>query len=152
MVKVGELCSRQVVMIGRDATVVEAARLMREHHVGSLVVTEERSGEHAPVGIVTDRDLVVGVLATADPYLTRLEIGDLLAAPVVTAREDESLTDAIERMRTHGIRRMPVVDDEGLLVGLLAFDDVLELLAEQLSSLASLISREQRKERVERSR
>lgn len=146
MVTVGEFCNRRVITIGKTDTVLEAARRMRAHHVGSLIIVEEAAGTVKPVGIVTDRDIVVGVVATASPYLESLQVGDLVTEPLVTARERESLVDAIKRMRGNGIRRMPVVNDEGALQGIIAFDDLLEFLSDELSELSALVSREQRRE------
>jgi CBS domain-containing protein len=146
MVTVGEFCNRRVVTIGPTDTMLEAARRMRAHHVGCLIIVTEVEGRVTPVGLVTDRDIVVGVLATAREYLDTLQVGDLAIEPLVTAREKESLADALARMRAHGIRRMPVVDDDGALVGLVAFDDILEFLSGELSDLAALVSRERRHE------
>jgi CBS domain-containing protein len=146
MVTVGEFCNRRVITIGKTDTVLEAARRMRTHHVGSLVVVEEAAGKVTPVGIVTDRDIVVGVVAPASPYLESLQVGDILTEPLVTAREKESLVDALKTMRASGIRRMPVVNDAGVLEGIIAFDDLLEFLSDELADLAALVSREQRRE------
>lgn len=146
MVTVGEFCNRRVVTIGKSESVVEAARRMRANYVGSLVVVEQAEGKVTPVGIVTDRDIVVGVVAPASSYLQTLQVGDIVTEPLVTAREKESLVDALKTMRANGIRRMPVVNDEGGLEGILAFDDLLEFLSEELADLAALVSREQRRE------
>lgn len=146
---VGEACNREVVITWGDAPLLEAARLMREHHVGDIVIVEERAGERRPVGIVTDRDLVVEVLA-ADLDPSSLKVSDVLTAELVTAREEESLEDVVKRMRLHGVRRLPVVNRAGGLEGILALDDVLDLLAETLQDLASLVGKEQRREREAR--
>lgn len=151
MVTVGEFCNRRVITINRTDAVLEAAVRMRKHHVGSLVIVEEVEGTVKPLGIVTDRDIVVGVVATASPYLETLQVGDLATEPLVTAREKESLMDALKRMRANGVRRMPVVNEEGALQGIIAFDDVLELLSDELSELSALVSREQRREAQRRS-
>lgn len=146
MITVGEFCNRRVVTIGKTDTMLEAARRMRANHVGSLVVVTEVDSRITPVGLITDRDIVVGVLATAKEYLDSVQVGDIVVEPLVTARERESLTEALQRMRAHGIRRMPVVDEEGALVGLVAFDDLLEFLSDELAELTALVSREQRHE------
>lgn len=146
MITVGEFCNRRVVTIGKTDTVLEAARRMRAQHVGSIVIVEEAAGTVKPVGIVTDRDIVVSVVATASSYLESLRVGDITTEPLVTAREKDSLVDALKRMRADGIRRMPVVSDEGVLEGIIAFDDLLEFFSEELSDLAALVTREQRRE------
>ncbi len=104
----GEICNREVVITDKSASVVEAAQLMRIHHVGDLVVVEERNGRNFPVGIVTDRDIVVEVVA-AGVSPEALKVGDVLGPEVATVRESEGLFDALRYMRDKGVRRMPVV-------------------------------------------
>lgn len=150
MVTVGEFCNRQVATIRKTDTIPEAARRMREQHVGCLVVVEEADGNVMPTGLVTDRDIVVGALATASEHLHSLQIGDIVTEPPITAREAEGMPDALKKMRAHGIRRMPVVNDQGALQGIVAFDDLLEFLSEELADLAVLLTRERRKESEKR--
>jgi CBS domain-containing protein len=142
----GELCNRRVVTIGKTETVIEAARRMRAHHVGSLVIVDEPAGRTVPAGIITDRDIVVGVVANASPYLESLQVADVATEPLITAREQEDLLDVLGRMRAESIRRVPVVNDEGVLQGIIAFDDLLEFLSDELSELSALVTRQQRRE------
>lgn len=144
--KIGEICNREVVFIRRAESALEAAKLMRQHHVGDLVVVEERGASNVPVGIITDRDLVVQVLAReVDPE--SVTAGDLaLPDALVTGPAEEDMQQALDRMRSRGIRRLPVVDETGALVGILAMDDVLELLSEQVDDLVPLIAREIQRE------
>jgi len=146
---VGEICNREVVVVGRESTVHEAAKLMRQHHVGSVVVVEERKGVRVPVGIVTDRDLVVEIMA---PELVEMVItvGDIMAPKLVTVKESMGIYETIQYMRGEGVRRLPVVDSRDGLIGMLALDDLLELLAEELLELSRLVRHEQRKESVNR--
>ena len=125
---------------------MEAARLMREKHVGDVVVVEERAGERFPVGILTDRDIVVQLVA-AGIALDAVSIGDAMSFELATAREEDGLLDTIRQMQLKGVRRLPVVDAHGALVGILSVDDVLELISEQLSGLVTVITREQERER-----
>lgn len=145
---VGEICNREVVIVEQGADAREAARLMREFHVGDLVVVENGE-ENVPLGIVTDRDLVIEVLAReVDP--SAVTVLDLVSAELVTAREEEELLDSLERMRSKGIRRLPVVNARGGLEGILTMDDVLELLSEELSDVVTLIVRQSLIERRKR--
>ncbi|HEY7335284.1 MAG TPA: CBS domain-containing protein [Bryobacteraceae bacterium] len=142
---ISEICVREVIVAPRDTPVQEAARLMRQNHVGNLVVMEGRNGSGVPVGIVTDRDITVSVVATKlDPNVFTL--GDLITQEVVVAREDQGIFETIRQMRTNGIRRMPVVSRDGELIGIVSVDDVIQLLAEEMSELAKLISHEQARE------
>jgi len=137
----GEFCNRDVVVIGEDESVGEAARLMRAHHVGDVVVVRDRGGKRVPTGIVTDRDLVVEVLA---PELTSAELAvkDLVTAPLVVANDRDGLMEVLGLMRRKGVRRIPVVRADGELAGILSVDDLLELLTEMLSDLSILVRRE----------
>lgn len=146
---VGEICNREVVITEKSASVADAARLMRSHHVGDLVVIEERGGRRHPVGIVTDRDLVVEVVA-AGVNPEALKVGDIMGPEVATVRESEGLFEALRYMRNKGVRRMPVVDASGALVGILTLDDLLGLLAEEMMELAKLVSHERRREAAAR--
>ncbi len=142
---VGEICTRDVVITTRDTTVVEAARLMREYHVGDLVVVDESSGRRVPVGIVTDRDIVVGVVALGlDPAV--LTVGDIMGGELATAAEQDDVYETLQVMRARGVRRVPVVGADGTLAGILALDDVLEILAEELDAAVKVVAREQANE------
>jgi CBS domain-containing protein len=136
------VCNPNVATIGADDGVVDAAVLMREEHVGDLVVVQRRGGAAVPVGILTDRDIVVGVVAKriAPDSVT---VGDAMTRDLLTIREDASLEFALRQMRLHGVRRAPVVRANGDLVGIIAVDDVIQHLAVQLGRLADLIRLEQ---------
>lgn len=146
---VGEICNREVVIVQRDATVHEAARLMRQHHVGDVVVVEERKGVRVPVGIVTDRDLVVEIMAP-DLVQMVMTVGDIMGSKLATVKDSTGIYESIQYMRAEGVRRLPVVDSKGGLVGILTLDDLLELLAEELLELSRLVRQEQKKESVKR--
>jgi CheY-like chemotaxis protein len=148
---VGEFCNRDVVIIYRESGIGEAARRMRAHHVGDLVVVEEREGSRFPTGILTDRDLVVGVLADDLEHLHLLTVGAVMTSELVTIDTERDLEEALRRMRVHGVRRLPVVDARGALVGIVAFDDLVELVAHEVSALADLLVRQRRREAQERS-
>lgn len=143
---VGKVCNREVVVTWPDSSVRETAKLMRDHHVGDVVVVEERDGSRVPVGIVTDRDLVLGVIAE-DVSLDSVSTGDIMSFELVTVGENDSLWDAVQRMRVKAVRRMPVLDDKGALAGILALDDLLELLSGEFADLARVSNREQDRER-----
>lgn len=146
---IGEICNREVVFARPDESVRSAALLMREHHVGSLVVVDESGGKRIPAGILTDRDIAVGVVALGlDPEATLVDA--VMSPEVVVEREDAGVAETVALMRRKGLRRLPVVDRTGSLVGLVSADDLLELLAEELTGLASMVAREQRRETEQR--
>ena len=143
---IGQVCNREVVFIHAQASIPEAARLMREHHVGDLVVIKEKSGKRVPVGIVTDRDIVLEVIAEGVD-MDDVNVGDIMSNNLVTARESDGFLETIKVMRAKGIRRLPVVNDDNELVGILSVDDLIDLFSEQIVDLARLISREQDREK-----
>jgi CBS domain-containing protein len=144
-----ELCNRQVVTASRDMSIPDAARLMRDQHVGSLVVTDTSEGKAMPVGILTDRDIVIEIISK-DISLNEVTVGDIMTYALLKVTEDENIFDVAQRMRARGVRRVPVISETGALVGILALDDMLELLSEELSLLARLTSRESEQEQKKR--
>jgi CBS domain-containing protein len=142
---VGELCNREVVVINRQEPIREAVRLMRKHHVGDVVVVETVQGHRRPVGILTDRDIVIELLA-AGIDLDAVATGDAMSYELLTARESDELLETLGRMRARGVRRVPIVDDVGNLVGILTLDDLIELTADQFSSMAGLVAHERDRE------
>lgn len=146
---IGEICNREVIVVTKESKVAEAARLMREHHVGDVVVVLEQAGARTPIGILTDRDIVVEVVAAGlDPAF--VSVGEIAFAALATVDENTGVFETIIYMRDKGIRRMPVVNAAGDLIGIVTLDDLIELLAEELNELARLIRHEQEKEMKER--
>jgi CBS domain-containing protein len=144
--KIGEICTVQTIYCKRDETVQGASLLMRKFHVGDLVVIDQADGERIPVGIVTDRDIVVSVIALGlDP--ASLLVGDIMSDDLLTATEDDDVYETIERMRFRGIRRVPVVNAAGGLTGIVSVDDLLEFLAEEMGELSRISSHQQAQEK-----
>jgi len=144
-VNIGSICKRNVVVAPRGESIVDAAKRMRMFHVGTVVVVER--GEGRPLGILTDRDIVLSVVASDPEHLPFLTVGDAMSRDLVTAREDTSLADALKLMQEHGVRRLPVVDQAGMLVGIATVDDAIRLLADELSALVKLMNHEEEVER-----
>jgi len=127
-------------------TLVEAAKLMREYQVGSIVVVEEQNGVRYPVGLVTDRDLVIEVIAK-EVDINSVTLGDVMYRDIILGKENDDVNETIKIMRQKGIRRLPVVDDNGALVGIVTLDDLIDLIAEQLKDIAALIGKQQNVEK-----
>lgn len=144
---VGDICNRNVVVAPKTEMIVDAARRMRTSHVGDLVVVENRAGSHVPIGIVTDRDIVVSAVAGDPDHINYLLVSDVMSSELVTAREHDGVEAALKKMEEHGVRRLPIVDEQGALVGILTLDDVLQYLTVQQSELVALVAREQKHER-----
>jgi len=149
--RVEELLTRHVAFIHRNEPLLVAVRRMREEHVGALVVVEEREGAHIAIGILTDRDIVVGVFAKDVEHVAKLDVGDVMFSDLVTATEDEDIGVVLRRMRSFGVRRVPVVDGaSGELRGIVTVDDALAGLSEELANAASLTSRQREREPARR--
>lgn len=147
--KAGELCNREVVTATREMSILDAARLMRDYHVGSLIIVESTENRKEAVGILTDRDIVIEVIAEA-VELDEVTIGDVMSYALLKVSEEESVFETAQRMRARGVRRVPVISDAGELVGILALDDILSLLSEELSLLTKVTSRESEQEKKKR--
>ena len=138
---IGRFCVHNVFTVTRATTTGEAAALMRKHHVGALVIVEETRDGTVPVGVVTDRDIVVEVVAPGLSPQT-VKVGEIVQRPVVTIPEDAGYAETVRHMSVNGVRRMPVVDARGALVGLITIDDILHQLAAPLLALAELAGTE----------
>ena len=136
----GQLCSRKPITVRRSDELIRAAQLMREKHIGYLVVVDSDGADEParPVGVLTDRDIVIAVVARAtDPR--ELQVGDVMTQPPVTIGVSEPVGKALREMRRIGVRRLPVVGKRGELIGVVALDDV---LATDLQSIAGSMRRE----------
>ncbi len=140
---IGKICNRNVITVREMDELTLAARLMRERHIGYLVVVKPNllDGTFTPVGVITDRDIVVAVVAKeADPRA--LKVGDVMTRQPAVVDEGSSVSTALQLMRKIGVRRLPVIGRAGMLVGVLSLDDVLDTLAGELMDLAGSIRHE----------
>jgi CBS domain-containing protein len=139
-----EICTPDVVCCGSATSALAAARIMRQKHVGALVIVDDDE-DQLPLGIITDRDIVVEVLGNdRDPAVTKVH--EIVCSPVVIAYETEDTSQAVERMRAHGVRRLPVLDARRKVVGIISLDDLVKQLAVDASALSDIVAREQRHE------
>ncbi len=146
---VGAICNREVITVQRDATVLHAAKLMRQYHVGDVVVIENRKDKAVPIGIVTDRDVVVEVIAT-ELDSTVITVGDIMVISLAVVKSSTGVLEAIQQMTSKGVRRLPVVDESGSLMGIITLDDLLLLLAKEFGALSKLVAKEQKNESTKR--
>jgi CBS domain-containing protein len=146
--KTGDACKRNAVVVKRHTPIPVAAKLMRHNHVGSLVVVDDLD-DRVPVGIVTDRDIVVEIVA-ADLDPRTMTVGEIMGDSLVTAADEDDSLDTLRLMRLSGVRRVPVVTDRGLLVGIATLDDLLGALAGEFDSVVGVIENEQSRESLVR--
>ncbi len=143
---IGEICSREVVIIKRKESIFEAAKLMRSFHVGDVIVVEEKDGSIVPVGILTDRDIVVEIVAKNVP-LDSVFVEDIMSTDLLFVHENRGVWDSIKCMRVKGVRRIIVVNGKGGLVGIISVDDLVELFSEEMVDLVKALRRGQEREK-----
>jgi CBS domain-containing protein len=135
---IGRICQREVDFADATESVFQAAERMHQRTVGALVILD---GERRPIGIVTDRDLAIRAIARCrDPFTTT--VAEVMTPRPKTIAEESSIEEALLLMRSGAFRRVPVVDREDRLVGMVTLDDVLMLLCEEFASIGSLLKRE----------
>lgn len=143
---IGKICSRETIIAETGDSMLATARLMRKHHVGSLIVVTRDQNGIRPVGIITDRDIVIQAISE-EIELDSIVAEDVMSRDLIIAREDDDLFEAFESMCMKGVRRMPVVDAEGRLTGILSIDDLLEVIVNEMKNLVHLFKHGQLKER-----
>lgn len=144
--RVANICNRAVITAYIGDTARRAGILMREHHVGDVVIVDDSGEMQRPIGMVTDRDLVMETISTsADP--DTLTLGEIMTEPVYCLAEEEGIDHALERMRAAGVRRAPVVGTEGQLTGIVTLDDMIRVLAERMGDVSALLGHEFARER-----
>ena len=144
-----EIITREVVYVHPSISVSEAARVMRDRHVGSVVVVEETDSGRIPVGLLTDRDIAIAVVAH-DHDASTMRVADVMTRDLVMARAEDSVTDALRLMRSRGVRRLPVTTSQGMLAGIVTLDDLLEAVADEIAGLVQTIKAERSREGRER--
>ena len=141
--KIGNVCTRNVVTVTPATTVAEAAALMRKNHIGTVVIVEERGGARVPTGILTDRDIVMEVVAVGLDGKT-INVAEIVQRPLATVKSDATCSEVVREMSIQGVRRMPVVNRDGTLAGIVSLDDVLLDLVSPLVAIGDLAGRERR--------
>jgi CBS domain-containing protein len=146
---IAAICNREVITVKPEASIAHVAKLMRQYHVGDVVVIDERKHMPVPIGIVTDRDIVVEVIATAlDAEV--MTASDIMQKKLLVIAEDFGVFQAIKTMTSKGVRRLPVVDDKGGLIGIITLDDLFQLLSKELAAMSASVIREQQNESSKR--
>jgi CBS domain-containing protein len=137
-----DLCQKHVVTVRKHEELATAARMMRERNVGCLVVVESAGaiGGERPIGMLTDRDIVTNVIAReSDPH--SVAVDDVMTRHPLTVAYSAPIDDALQRMRSGGVRRVPIVDDRGRVAGILSVDDIFEHMAQRMPFAVTPIRR-----------
>jgi CBS domain-containing protein len=139
--------SKKVVSVTKDSSIQEAAKLMRKNHIGDVVVVDAKS--NVPIGIITDRDIVMATVALNIPF-EGLCVGDIMTEKVVTVNQDAGIHEVIKLMRTHGVKRIPVVGAKKALAGIVSRDNVMKFLGDEFSLIGDTYLKQRTKERERR--
>ena len=143
--RVEQVLTPTLVRTHRSTTLAEAAMLMRERHIGTLLVTEDEPQSDVYVGIVTDRDMVVR--AVADGVAPKeCTVGEIMTSGLATIAPHATLSDALEAMRSRGVRRLVVAHDDGRPVGLVSLDDIVDALGMELAGVSRILRSELQRE------
>lgn len=131
------------VMIAEDASVEEAATLMKHENVGCVIVVKNQNADITPRGIITDRDIVMHLLANRiDSW--KVSVKDIMSTDLLTLKAEQDIHEAIQAMSQRGVRRAPVLNDTGGAIGLISLDDILPLLIGELAEIANLINKQKK--------
>ena len=143
--RVDRVFTRSIVGVPESCDLRDAAAMMHKYHVGSLLVTGDEPHDNTVVGFVTDRDIVVQAVAQ-DISPREITVGDVMTPVVATIQASADLHEALELLRSAGIRRLVVTDEENRIAGFLSLDDAIDGLAAEMASLAAIIKTERRRE------
>ncbi|MBU6153523.1 MAG: CBS domain-containing protein [Bdellovibrionales bacterium] len=146
-----KIANRNVVTIPENATMELAAKTMRDQHVGCVVVVEDKGLRKIPIGIITDRDIVVSTSAFGIAPST-VYVRDVMSSAVVTARKNDSFNHVLMLMKEHGVKRIPIVDSEGALMGIVTNHELMTVLSDELNVLLKVTDRQHQVEADRRPR
>ena len=136
---VRHLCSSGVISAPEEACLAEVAQLMHDRHVGSVVIVAEQAGRSVAVGIITDRDIMRAQLHHAVD-LSALAASQIMTRDLLLLGEHTGVDEAIDRMAMRGVRRAPVINVHGELVGLISIDEMIRQVARELGALSRLLA------------
>ncbi len=147
---VSQYCDKKISTLTQDSSILEAAQLMRTNHVGEVIIVQRQQGKTVPVGLITDRDLVIEIIAM-EIDIDKITLGSIMCLELITVNHDSSLKQALELLQTNGIRRAPVVDSKGALFGIIAIEGILKVLSQDMTKVLKLFNNERRIEKQFRS-
>lgn len=140
------ICQTNVVTIDKRASLQEASVLMSRYHVGCVIVIDKNDPRKIPQGIITDRDLALAIGKSTSPNEFLVE--RFMQSNPVTIDTDMGIYEAITIMRNEGIKRLPVVDYEGSIYGVVSAHDLLSLMVEEIHNIASINDVRMQKENI----
>lgn len=138
---IAQYCTKEVSLLTQDSSILEAAQMMRKNHVGEVIIVEHQKGKTIPVGIITDRDLVIEVIAM-EVNIDQINLGSIMSIELITVLDGSDLDKALQIMQLHGVRRAPLVDDNGALLGLIDIESILRVLSQDMNKVLELFNTE----------
>ncbi len=137
-----DICEKNVLTVPKDTSITEAAKLMKKHNVGNVVIVENNTNiKNHPIGILTDRDIVLKIVADEE-NANQISVADAITNEPFLLKGHQSINEALEMMCAKAVRRAPIVDNYDQVIGIVSTDDLLILMAEELSTLAKLIHKQ----------
>jgi len=147
--KIGDICTRNPATVSTSATLAEVARLMKDRHIGTVIVTKAPLDRPVATGIITDRDIACAQLDRRSD-LASLSAEEVMTRNPLEINAEDSLDKAIAKLRARGVRRAPVVSSSGALIGVISTDDLFAYVARELMLLARLVTLQPRQEATRR--
>lgn len=139
------ICKTQVATIQKSSSLKDVSELMQQQHVGSVIVTEGLNGKRIPCGIITDRDLALAMGSSVKPQELRVE--QIMRSHPFSVKTNDGIFETCVKMREQGIKRLPVVHEDGSLCGVISADDILSLMGEEINNLAKIIETQTKNEK-----
>lgn len=136
-----DICEKNVLTVSKETSITEAAKLMKKHNVGNVVVVENKVIKNIPIGILTDRDIVLKIVADEE-NANAISVGDTITRELLVLKGHQGINEALEMMCAKGVRRAPIVDDNNHVIGIISADDLLILMAEEFSTLSRLVHKQ----------
>jgi len=147
--KIGDICTRNPATVSTSATLAEVARLMKDRHIGTVIVTKAPLDRPVATGIITDRDIACAQLDRRSD-LASLSAEEVMTRNPLEINAEDALDKAIAKLRARGVRRAPVVSSSGALIGVISTDDLFAYVARELMLLARLVTLQPRQEATRR--
>lgn len=136
-----EFYEQNVLTVAKDTSIVDVAKLMKSHNIGNVVVVDKKGSGASPVGIITDRDITIKIVAD-EVDLKQITVDEAMTEDLLILKDSQGLYEAIDMMCAKGVRRAPVVDAKKNIIGIATIDDLIVLIAEEFGSIAKLIRKQ----------
>jgi len=135
------IATREVVMISESVALNKAAELMKDHNIGAIIVIKDKNTSKTPCGIITDRDIMIKWLEKGIDNQA-LTVGQVMSQDLLTIKQNQSILDAISALSEKGVRRAPVINQAGEVIGIISIDDIFVLLAKEMDAISKIAQKQ----------